>query len=132
MHRHVRRVGLDGDGVVGSRFEVGGGCRSSNELFLGWVKKRWLDRGTAAVGGEDRTGQVAGLVGGQEGDDLGDLADFGGPPEEGGLAETLDQVGLLRSAVDRSGGDRVDPNALGLYSAAHERAIEAIAALVAP
>ncbi len=36
------------------------------------------DGGAAAVGGEDRAGDVAGLGRGEEGDDLGDLARLGG------------------------------------------------------
>ena len=41
-----------------------------------------LDGGAAAVGGEDDTGQVAGFVRGEEGDDLGDLVDLGAPSEQ--------------------------------------------------
>jgi len=41
-----------------------------------------LDGGAAAVGGEDGTGQVAGFVRGEEGDDLGDLVDLGAPSQQ--------------------------------------------------
>jgi len=41
------------------------------------------DGGAAAVGGEDRAGDVAGLGRGEEGDDLGDLARLGGTGEQG-------------------------------------------------
>jgi hypothetical protein len=41
-----------------------------------------LDGGAAAVGGEDGTGQVAGFVRGEEGNDLGDLVDLGAPSQQ--------------------------------------------------
>jgi hypothetical protein len=43
---------------------------------LGW---RGLDRGAAAVGGDDGAGDVAGSGGREKGDDLGDLTRLGRP-----------------------------------------------------
>jgi hypothetical protein len=50
----------------------------------------WSDGGAAAVGGDDRAGDVAGLRGGEEGDDVGDLPGLGGAAEQGGAAEGSD------------------------------------------
>src|SRR6266851_8964738 len=47
------------------------------------------DRGSAAVGGEDRAGDVAGLGGGEEDDHAGDLIGLGGAGHEGGRAGGL-------------------------------------------
>src|SRR5690348_15928289 len=41
------------------------------------------DGGTAAVGSDDRAGDVAGLGRGEEGDHAGDLAGLGGPGQQG-------------------------------------------------
>jgi hypothetical protein len=54
-----------------------------------------LDGGTAAVGGDDRPGDVAGLGRGEEGDDPGDLAGLGGPGQQGRGAEGLDAGELV-------------------------------------
>src|SRR6266851_4702899 len=47
------------------------------------------DRGSAAVGGEDRAGDVAGLGGGEEDDHAGDLIGLGGAGHQGGRAGGL-------------------------------------------
>src|SRR5690348_6283179 len=71
------------------------------------------DGGAAAVGGDDRAGDVAGLRGREEGDDFGDLGGLGGPGEQGGGAESLDAVGRGSRGQDRPGGDGIDPDPSG-------------------
>src|SRR5579859_5419706 len=73
----------------------------------GW-RRPGLDGGAAAVGGEDRAGDVAGPGRGEEGDDLGDLARLGGAGEQGGGAEGLDAVGRGSAGQDWPGSDGVD------------------------
>ena len=67
-----------------SQGRPGQACR--NAVVTG-VESIWnhviaLDGGAATVGREDRTGHVAGLVRGKEGDDLGDLVDLGAPSQQ--------------------------------------------------
>src|SRR5580700_6528536 len=69
------------------------------------------DGGAAAVGGDDRAGDVAGFRGGEEGDDPGDLAGLGGPGQQGRGAEGRDAVGGGPVGQDRPGSDGVDPDA---------------------
>src|SRR5579863_2403660 len=71
------------------------------------------DGGAAAVGGDDRAGNVAGLRGGEEGDHAGDLGGLGGPGQQGGGAQRLDAAGGGSGGQDRPGRDGVDPDARG-------------------
>ncbi len=59
------------------------------------------DGGTAAVSGDDRAGDVAGLGRGEEGDHAGDLAGVGGPGQQGRGAEGLDAFGGGSVGPDR-------------------------------
>src|SRR5260221_14330639 len=71
------------------------------------------DGGSAAVGGEDRAGGVAGLGGGEEDDHAGDLIGLGGAGHEGGRAHGFSHAVGPDGGVDRSGDDGVDPHAGG-------------------
>src|SRR5689334_10097713 len=71
------------------------------------------DGGTAAVGGDDRAGDVAGLGRGEKGDHAGDLVGLGGPGRQGCGAEGLDAVGGGPVGQDRPGSDGVDPDTGG-------------------
>ena len=58
-------------------------------------------------------GQIARLVGGEEGDDLSDLLDLGTASEQGGRAQLLDEWRLFGRAEYRPGRHCVDPDARG-------------------
>src|SRR6266487_5130175 len=68
------------------------------------------DGGAPAVGGDDRAGDIAGLRGREEGDDLGDLGGLGGTGEQGRGAEGLDAFGRGPGGQHWSGSDRIDPD----------------------
>jgi hypothetical protein len=89
------------------------------------------DGGPAAVSGDDRAGDIAGLRGGEEGDHGGDLAGLGGPGQQSRGAECLDAGGGGSVGQDRPGSDGIDRIPEGLNSAAQERVIAARVALVA-
>src|SRR6266851_2920994 len=61
------------------------GRRQRSRVVAAWPPGSY--GGAPAVGGDDRAGDVAGPRGGEEGDDLGDLAGLGGAGEQGGGAE---------------------------------------------
>jgi hypothetical protein len=89
-------------------------------------------RRAPVVGGERCSGQVARLIGGEEGDDLGDLLDLGAASEQGGLAQLLDEgclSGVLNTGPAATALTRTPRR---LNSAAQERVTELRAALVAP
>src|SRR5260221_14167314 len=73
------------------------------------------DGGTAAVGGEDCAGDVAGLRRGEEDDNLGDLTGPRGAGQQGGGAEGFDAVGRRAGSKDRSRseGNRTAPRSAG-------------------
>src|ERR1700738_1005836 len=75
------------------------------------LRWRGLDRGAAAVGSDDGAGHVAGSGGGEEGDDLGDLARLGRPGQGGGVPEAVEELAGFGPGVDGAGGHRVDPHA---------------------
>src|SRR3984957_5377658 len=68
------------------------------------------DGGAAAVGGENRAGDVAGLRRGEERDDFGDLTRPGGTGEQGRGAEGLDAFGRCPGGQHGTGGDGIDPD----------------------
>src|SRR6201999_2047103 len=69
------------------------------------------DGGAAAVGGDDRTGDVAGLRRGQEDDHISDLFGLGGPADDGGVANAGGDLGGLDAGIDRARGHGVDADA---------------------
>src|SRR5580693_10702015 len=108
--------------------------RSRTASYSSWLALPFTesDGGAPAVGGDDRAGDVTGLWGGEEGEDLGDLAGLGSTGEQGHGTEGLDPFG-------RGAGGQHWPAAMaltrtpeGLNSAAQARVIAASVALVAP
>src|SRR3984885_11529571 len=82
-------------------------------LCLGRLADGFSDGGAAAVGGDDRAGDVGRLGRRQEGDHVGDLARLGGAAEQGGAAERGGALRHRAVGVGRARGDSVHPNALG-------------------
>src|SRR6266487_4674518 len=97
---------------------VNGDCEQ--RVVHGW---HYLSR--VAVGGEDRTGDVAGLGRGEEGDNRGDLAGLGGAGEQGRGTEGLyafgrgPAVSTGPAATDRA----LPPSAVMVSTTAEPRAV---------
>jgi len=81
-----------------------------NRALLDFIGDPGSDGGAAAVDGDDRAGDIAGLRGGQEGDHAGDLGGLGGPGQQGRGPEGLDALGGGPAGQDRPGRDGVDPD----------------------
>src|SRR5579864_4500503 len=77
------------------------------------VRAAGSDGSAAAVDGDDRAGDVAGLRGGEEGDHAGDLGGLSGPGQQGRGAQCLDAVGGSSAGQDRPGSDGIDPDTRG-------------------
>src|SRR6202023_3437503 len=130
-----RGAGVDGPAERGgpegrelarvSAVDAQGEQRDGHELLL-WVE--WpgsgqpsrppsimarLDGRAAAVSGQDRAGDVAGLRRGEEADQPGDLLRAGGAAHRGGGTEGGGALGNRTVGVDRAGRDRVDPHPAG-------------------
>ena len=90
------------------------------------------DGSSAAVGGDDRAGDVAGFGRGKEGDHAGDLAGLGGPGQQGRGAEGLDAARAAPLVWTGPAAMALTRTPEGLNSAAQERVIAARVALVAP
>src|SRR5229473_7762916 len=70
-----------------------------------------LNRGPAAVDGDNRSGHITGTWRGQECHDLGDLRRIGRTLHGCGGAERVEEFPRLGACVDRAWRDRIDPDA---------------------
>jgi hypothetical protein len=70
-------------------------------------------RGAAAVDGDIGAGDVRGVGGSQESDEVGDLLGLGSPPEECRLGAGIEQFAIGCVGVDGSWRDGVDADAGG-------------------
>jgi hypothetical protein len=130
----VRASGLPGDQVELVAFDVGEG-RPAGLVSLDIAEPAGAqarsDGGAAAVGGDDRAGDVAGLGGGEEGDETGDLAGLGGPGQQGRGPEGLDALAGRPPVRTGPAATALTRTPKGVNSAAQERVIAARVALVA-